>query len=226
MKILHLEDELKTAAAVKAFLEEQGIEVDHVDDVPEAKSLISSNKYDVIISDVKLPSGSGIDFCQWLRDQEIYTPVLILSALAELDDKITGLNSGSDDYMTKPFNLRELQARITALSRRYTSVPDRNRAFLHYDDIVMNLRTLEVTRNGENVPLTSREFKLLEYLILNKGRVIPKLEILENVWNLSEEINTNVIEVYINYLRKKIEKPGLNKIIHTHFGSGYILKDE
>ena len=90
----------------------------------------------------------------------------------------------------------------------------------------MNLRTLEVTRNGENVPLTSREFKLLEYLILNKGRVIPKLEILENVWNLSEEINTNVIEVYINYLRKKIEKPGLNKIIHTHFGSGYILKDE
>jgi two-component system copper resistance phosphate regulon response regulator CusR len=155
----------------------------------------------------------------------ITVPLLIISALYEAEDKVVGLNAGADDYLSKPFDFKELLARIQALLRRSNPALIAQTK-ISFADLEMNLFTLEVYRSGIKIVLTPREFALLEYFVRNPNRVIPKLELLERVWSLNENINTNVIEVYVNYIRNKIDKSFPNKLIHTHFGVGYILKND
>jgi two-component system, OmpR family, copper resistance phosphate regulon response regulator CusR len=226
MKILIIEDEPKAAQSLKAYLEEEcQAEVDSAFDGYSGKRLAQQNTYDIILTDVVLPQINGIELCKQLRDLGIKIPILMLSALYQPEDKVIGLNAGADDYMSKPYDFKELVARMQALIRRVnqTLIPQPK---LHFADIEMNLSTLEVWRTGIKITLTPREFTLLEYLVRNPNRVIPKLEILERVWGLNDNINTNVIEVYVNYVRNKIEKGFTEKLIHTHFGVGYILKKD
>ncbi len=226
MKILIIEDEPKTAQSLRAYLEEEcQAEVDCAFDGYSGMRFAQQNLYDIILTDVVLPHINGIELCRQLREMGIKAPILILSALYQPEDKVVGLNAGADDYLSKPFDFHELAARLQALMRRanQTLIPQTK---LFFADLEMNLSTLEVWRDGNKITLTPREFALLEYLVRNPGRVIPKSEILERVWGLNEDINTNVIEVYVNYVRNKIDKGFLVKLIHTHFGVGYILKND
>lgn len=225
MKILLIEDEPKTAQSIKTWLEEAYIAVDCAYDGFTGKLLGERNNYDVIVSDIILPGMNGIELCKHFRKIEVQTPILLLSALSQSDDKVTGLNAGADDYLAKPFDFQELLARINALVRRSVqklSTPQ----VLSVADLELNLDTLEAWRSGVKISLTVREFALLEYFIRNAGRVLSKAEISEQVWNLDADINTNVIEVYISYLRNKIDKGFETKLIHTQFGHGYILKTD
>jgi len=225
MKVLLIEDEQKTAESIKSWLEDARIEVDCAFDGFTGQRLAGQNEYDVIISDIVLPGVNGIDICRNLRDKGSQTAILLLSALSRPEDKVMGLNAGADDYMTKPFYFPELLARIHALTRRKGRSMEYP-AKLSFADLELNLHSLEVWRAGVKIVLTPREFSLLEYLVRNQGRVIPKAEISEKVWNLDVEINTNVIEVYVGYLRNKIDKEFGKRLIHTHFGVGYVLKEE
>lgn len=223
MKVLLIEDEPKTASSIKAFLDENGIQTDLSLNAADGLKKIDRQAFDVIVTDVIMPDMDGIKLSQVLRSKQIKTPILMISALDETEDKISGLDAGADDYLAKPFDLKELLARISALHRR-SNLSNLSSEKLNYEDLEINIATLEVTRAGKKIILTPKEFSLLEYLLRNQGRVIPKLEILEKVWNLGVEINTNVIEVYVNYLRKKIDKEFTDKLIHTHFGIGYYIK--
>ncbi len=187
------------------------------------RTIAQHNVFDLIICDVILPNLNGIDLCRELREFGIRTPFLFLSALSQTEDKVVGLDAGADDYLAKPFDFKELRARIEALTRRAGQPPP---VKLVFADLEMNLSTLEVTRAGQKIVLTPREFSLLEFLVKNPGRVVSKSEILEAVWNIDEKINTNVIEVYVGYVRNKMDKGFSPKLIHTHFGVGYVLKIE
>jgi two-component system, OmpR family, copper resistance phosphate regulon response regulator CusR len=224
MKILIIEDEPKTAHSLRAYLEEEcQAEVDCAFDGYSGKRFAQQNSYDIILTDVVLPHINGIELCKQLREMGITIPILMLSALYQPEDKVIGLNARADDYLSKPFDFPELVARLQALIRRTnnTLIPPTK---LFFADLEMNLSTLEVWRNTVKIVLTPREFALLEFLVRNPNRVIPKSEILERVWGLNEDINTNVIEVYVNYVRNKVDKNFNPKLIHTHFGVGYILK--
>jgi len=225
MKVLLIEDEQKTAQSIKSWLEEAQMTVECAFDGFTGKRLATLNEYDIIISDIILPKINGIDLCRHFREAGIKTPILMLSALSQPEDKVAGLNAGADDYLSKPFHFQELLARLYALVRRSTQQPAFS-AKLTFADLELNLDTLEVWRSGVKITLTPREFALLEYLVRNQARVVPKAEISERVWNLIPEINTNVIEVYVGYLRNKIDKGFEKRLIHTHFGVGYYLKNE
>ena len=225
MKILLIEDELKTSQSIKSWLEEYQIDVDCAYDGDSGLSLVGHKSYDVILSDVILPKLGGFEFCRKVRDAGIRTPIMMLSALSQPEDKVTGLDAGADDYMSKPFDFKELLARINALVRRSTD-KDAHTNILTFADLELNLNTFEVHRAGKKIILTPREFALLEYLVRNQGRVLSKAEISEKVWNIDIEYNTNVIEVYVNYLRNKIDKGFDKKLIYTQFGIGYYLKHE
>jgi two-component system, OmpR family, copper resistance phosphate regulon response regulator CusR len=228
MKILLIEDEEKTAKAVQAYLKECQMEVICAFDGATGRTFALENSFDIIISDVTMPYLDGLALCRELRASGNKTPFLFLSALSETNDKILGLEAGADDYLAKPFDFKELRARIDALARRAgkaaVAAPPANKLF--FADLEMNLETLEVTRSGHKIMLTPREFALLEFLVRNPGRVISKTEILERVWNIDEKINTNVIEVYVSYVRNKVDKGFDKKLIRTHFGAGYILKKD
>ena len=208
MKMLIIEDEPKTAQTLQAYLEEECLaKVDCFFDGDSGKRAALQGQYDVILTDIVLPELSGIDLCYQLREAGVTTPILILSALNQPEEKVAGLNAGADDYLSKPFYFKELVARIQALVRRAGQPP-----------------APSSRRAQQKIVLTPREFALLEYFLRNPNRVIPKLEILENVWGLNEGINTNVVEVYLNYIRNKVDKGFAKKLLHTHFGVGYILK--
>lgn len=225
MKVLLIEDEPKMARSLKKGLEEHRIEVDTALDGQLGYQLATDNEYQVIISDVILPKMSGIDVLRQLRQTGNRTPIILLTALGQTDDKVCGFEAGADDYLTKPFEFRELLMRIRALARRpvETYQPSPN---LRFSDLEMNLETKEFFRDGQKIALTPREFSLMEYLLRNPGRVISKLEISERVWNLHFDTGTNVIEVYMNFVRKKVEKGFDKKLIHTQFKNGYILREE
>lgn len=225
MKILLIEDEPKMVRSLKKGLEEHQIEVDYAYDAVLGKRLSQSNDYAVIISDVILPGMNGFELLRQIRREGNHTPVLLLTALGQTDDKVEGFDAGADDYLTKPFEFRELLMRVKALARRPVESyqPDME---LRFSDMFMNLRTKEFFRASRKIPLTPREFALMEYFLRNPGRVISKTEISEQVWNLDFDTGTNVIEVYVNFLRKKIEKGFDKKMIHTQFKNGYILREE
>ncbi len=225
MKVLLIEDEPKMARSLKKGFEEHLIEVDAALDGSVGQRLAESNEYSVIISDVVLPEINGLELLRQLRENGNHTPVILLTALGQTDDKVSGFEAGADDYLTKPFEFRELLVRVRALARRpvdtYKQTP-----VLRFADVEMNLETKEFYRDGHRIPLTPREFALMEFFLKNPGRVISKTEISERVWNLNFDTGTNVIEVYVNFLRKKIDKEFSKRLIHTQFKIGYILKEE
>lgn len=225
MKVLIIEDEVKAVNSLAKGLKEYQIDVDYAYDGITGTRLAEANQYDVIISDIIVPGINGFDLTRELRSKGISTPVLLLTALSSTDDKVTGLEVGADDYLTKPYEFKELLARIKALSRRGKEPPV-PKVTLSFSDMEMNLTTKEFFRHGKKIELTPKEFALMEYFIRNQGRVISKAEIAEKVWDINFETTSNVVEVYVNYLRNKVDKPFEKKLIHTVFGVGYILKDE
>lgn len=226
MNILLIEDEQSVSSFIKRGLEEQGNTVVQAFDGIIGLKLACQDEFDVIILDVVMPGMNGIEVCDKLKNQEgITTPILMLTALGTTDDIVTGLETGADDYLPKPFKFKELLARIQALVRRNAFIDQKENQILKVQDLEMNLKSKEVNRGGVEIILTAREFKLLEYLIKNKNRVVSRTNILENVWEVDFDLGTNVIDVYINYLRKKIEHGFSSKIIKTVIGMGYIIKD-
>lgn len=223
MKLLLVEDEPKTVESVRQGLVEHGYQVDTARDGTTGLRLSLNNAYDLIISDVIMPGLSGHQLTRTLRDAGVQTPVLMLTALGGIDDKLTGFDAGADDYLTKPFEFAELLARVRVLTRRQGSQPAH---LLHYQDLEMNLDAHTVTRQGRRIDLTGKEFSLLELLLRHPGRVLSKQEIAEKIWDAQVDSSTNVIEVYINLLRKKVDKDFPHRLIHTQYGMGYILKSE
>ena len=222
MKILVIEDEVKTLQLIKQGLEEQQWEVDIAYDGSMGFQLATRHDYVLIISDIILPMLNGLELCKKLRHEGIDTPILLLTALGTTDDKITGLDAGADDYLGKPFEFKELMARVRALTRRMGSITQTN--LLKIADLEMDLDTKTVVRADREIPLTAKEFTLLEYFIRHQGRVISKVELAEKIWDITFDTGTNVIEVYVNFLRKKIDKDFENKLLHTQIGMGYVLK--
>lgn len=223
MKILVIEDEAKTLQLIKQGLEEQQWEVDVAYDGLIGLQLATYNNYTLIISDIILPGISGLELCRELRAKGVVSPIILLTALSTTDDKIIGLDAGADDYLTKPFEFRELMARIRALTRRNIgSIQTEN--LLKIADLEIDLDAKTVTRNGKEITLTAKEFLLLEYFVRHQGRVISKVELVEKIWDITFDTGTNVIEVYINFLRKKIDKDFEPKLLHTQIGMGYVMK--
>lgn len=233
MKILVVEDEAKVAEVLKRGLVEEGYDVEVAFDGQIGLRLASSGSFDLIILDINLPLMNGLELCKKLRTTDEITPVLMLTALGMSEDIVTGLDAGADDYLAKPFRFNELYARIKALTRRkkiITSTVDALRQsggskdVFVLDDLHIDFDAREIRRAEKPIQLTAREYALLEYLARNVGKVRSRLEIAEAVWGLDFETGTNFIDVYINYLRNKIDKPFGKKLIHTVTGFGYVLK--
>ncbi len=225
MKILLIEDELKTLTYIRKGLEENSHNVDTASDGIAGRYLAMSNKYDLIISDIVLPGLDGRALCRELRAAKIETPLLMLTALGGADHVVEGLDSGADDYLAKPFEFKELMARIRSLSKR-TARQGGGEAMLTIGDLEMDLEAKSVRRGNKSIALTVKEFALLEYLLRHKGKVLSRKEIARNVWNLDFDTGTNTVEVYVNYLRKKVDRDFEKRLIHTQFGMGYVVKEE
>lgn len=223
MRLLVIEDEKKVARFIKKGLEEEGYAVDLAFDGEEGLAMVLDQVHDLIILDIALPKIDGLQVLKKLRERNVRTPVLLLTVRATIEDKVLGLDSGADDYLTKPFVFQELLARIRALLRRKAEAGP---PLLQVEDLVLDPARHLVTRGGERVDLTSKEFALLEYLLRNAGRVLSRAMISEHVWNYDFDTETNVIDVYVNYLRRKIDSGRDKKLIHTVRGSGYVLKSE
>jgi len=226
MNILVIEDEQRVSSFIKKGLEEQGHKVMQAYDGELGLKLALQGNFDVIILDFILPFINGIEVCDKLKNQyKISTPIIMLTALSTTDDIVLGLEIGADDYLAKPFKFKELLARINVIERRQ-KVDSNNNEILKIKDLTMNLKTKEVYRRNQQINLTSQEFKLFEYFLKNKNRVLSRVDILENIWGVNFELSTNVVDVYVNYLRKKIEKPFNDKIIETVIGMGYVVKEK
>lgn len=225
MRILLVEDQDKMAAFVKRGLNEAGYAVDVADRGASAEGLCAEHDYDLVILDVMLPDQSGIDTARHLRRDGFTGPVLMLTALATTQDKVGGLDAGADDYMTKPFSFDELMARVRALLRRFQGREDTG-SVLKFADLDLDLIKRQATRQGVSIPLTTKEFALLEYFMRNPERPLSRVSIAEHVWDLHFDSESNVIDVYINLLRKKIDAPFGKKLIHTVVGTGYVLKTD
>ena len=223
MRLLLVEDDKKIALFVKAGLKEAGFAVDHVIDGQDGLHLAVTEPYDVAVIDIMLPTLDGLTIIKEMREAEINTPVLILSAKRTVDERVEGLKSGGDDYLTKPFAFSELLARVQALIRRSSQVT--SPAELEVADLILNIQTRKVFRDGEEIDLQPLEFSLLEYLMRNADRIVSKTMIMEHVWDYNFNPQTNVVEARICYLRDKIDKNFDNKLIHTVRGVGYVLKE-
>lgn len=225
MNLLIIEDERKTADSLKKGLEESGYEVDVAYDGLTGLSLAKTNKYNLIVSDIVLPKMNGVELCRQISSLESNVPILLLSALDSKDDVVSGLEAGAEDYLTKPFDFRELVARVRILTKRKETVAA-PLSLITFSDITMNLNSKEVSRGGVHIELTAKEFRLLEYFIRTPNTVISRAELAKEIWNIDFNTGTNIVEVYINYLRNKIDKPFERKLIHNLHGMGYILKEE
>ena len=223
MRLLLIEDDLQAAEYLVKGLRENGYTVAHSADGRDGLHQATHNSWDVIIADRQLPHGDGLDIIHSLREQGDRTPVLILSALGTVDDRVYGLRAGGDDYLTKPFAFSELLARIEALSRRASAANEETR--LKIADLELDLITRRVSRGERSVELTTREFQLLEYLMRRPGQVVTRTMLLEGVWNLHFDPQTNVIDVHMSRLRNAIDKGYPKPLIHTVRGAGYVLKE-
>lgn len=221
MRVLVIEDEGKVASFIRRALEEEGYAVDHAADGRQGLDLGETGVYDLIVLDLMLPGLPGLEVLKTLRRQKVTSPVLILTARTQVDQKVRGLDAGADDYLTKPFAIEELLARTRALLRRGIGEVS---GMLVVDDLVLNPATREVMRGGQRIELTAKEYGLLEYFMRNTGRVLTRPMIAEHVWNLDFDTFTNVIDVYVNYLRNKVDRGRPKKLIHTVRGSGYVLR--
>ncbi len=223
MKILLVEDEERLASFIRKGMSAEGYEVEIAYDGRTGLSLFRLNIYDIILLDVNLPQMNGFELCRLIRAENETIPVLMLTALDSLADKSDGFNAGADDYLAKPFEFQELLLRLRALTRRNGSRP---KQLLRLADLELNLDTKTVTRAGKRIDLTTREYALIEYLMLNKGKIISRVDISERIWSLNFDNNSNVIDVYVSYLRKKIDKDFSPKLLHTIVGMGYVLRED
>lgn len=224
MKVLAIEDDLKILEFLDIGLREAGVQFDSAIDGTIGWEKLNSEKYDVIILDVMLPGMDGLTLLSKMRAEKKCTPVLILSAKKTLEDKVTGLQAGGDDYLVKPFAFAELLARLNALTRRTLSPPEENN--LRYEDLEVDQEKREVSRQGQKIALQVREYALLVYFMQNPGKVLTKSLILEKVWGYDFDPQTNVVDVLVCRLRNKIDKDFKDKIIQTHRGVGYVLKKD
>lgn len=225
MNILLIEDEPKTLQYIKKGLEENEYLVDTAEDGKTGKHLALRNHYHLIITDVIMPGLDGRALCMELRQSKIQTPILMLTALSSTEEIVVGLDSGADDYLSKPFEFKELLARIRSLTKRRRFGAG-GESLLIIADLVMDVELRTVKRGDKPIELTAKEFGLLEYFLRNQGKVIHRAELAKNVWNVDFDTGTNMVEVYVNYLRKKIDRDFEKKLIHTQFGMGYVLKAE
>ena len=225
IRILFIEDEKKIADALKKGMEEQGFYVLVAYDGAMGEKLFNNYDFDLIILDINLPDINGYTLSRTIRQKNKNIPILMLTALGTVDDKIEGFEAGADDYLVKPFAFKELLARIKSLLRRTIhGLPTGH--ILRIGDLEINLDSKEVMRSGNKISLTAKEFQLLEYLVRNKNKVVSRADIAGKVWDIGFDTGTNVIDVYINFLRKKIDKDYPAKLIHTQIGMGYIMKEE
>ena len=224
--ILIVEDERKIADTVKLGLTEHGFQVEVAYDGAIAFKIFSARPFNLIILDINLPGMNGYDLCKAIRAVNNNIPVIMLTSMSDMNDKVEGYESGADDYLVKPFEFRELLLKIRVLLKRslQEQVPVGN--LLKVADLEMNLDSKEVTRAGKKINLTAKEFQLLEYMLRNKNRLLTRAAIAVHVWDIDFDTNTNVIDVYISYLRNKVDKLFGQKLIHTQVGMGYILKDK
>ena len=222
MRILVVEDEKKVAGFIKKGMEEETYAVDVAVDGEEGWAMAEVNQYDLIILDLMLPKMDGLEMLTRCRDKKITTPIILLTAKDSVEDKVTGLNKGADDYLTKPFAFSELLARSRSLLRRGQG---ETKTVLKLADLSLDLVSHKVNRNGEEVELTGKEYSLMEYFMRNQGKVLTRTMIAEHVWDYNFDTFTNVIDVYINHLRKKIDKDHPKKLLHTLRGVGYVLKE-
>ncbi|WP_447968197.1 response regulator transcription factor [Nitrospira sp. M1] len=223
MRILVVEDEPKVASFIRRALEEESYAVDVCADGQQGQDWAQSIDYDLIVLDLMLPGIPGLELLKQIRKGGVKTPVMILTARSEVDQRVKGLDAGADDYLTKPFAIEELLARARALLRRAGGVPT---GILEVGDLVLNPVTREVTRGDQRIELTTKEYALLEYLMRNAGRVLTRPMITEHVWDLDFDTFTNVIDVYISYLRNKIDKGREQSLIQTVRGSGYVMRSD
>jgi DNA-binding response OmpR family regulator len=222
MKILVVEDEIKVASFLKKGLEQEYHSVDVANDGKKGLDLSLTEEYDLIILDIMLPLLDGISVLKELRKEKIETPVLMLTAKGSVDDKVTGLDSGADDYLPKPFAFEEFLARVRALLRRKESSKS---LLLSADDLVLNTQTHRVTRGNKEIFLTPKEYSILDYLLRNKNHVVSRMKLTEHVYEYQFDPDTNVIDVYINKLRNKIDKDYSYQLLHTIRGVGYMIKE-
>lgn len=222
-RICLVEDENKVSSFIKKGLHEHNYEVDVADNGEDALDLMQQHDYNLVILDVMLPGMSGIELCRRLRKLQPQLPVLMLSALGTIDDKVNGLQSGSDDYLVKPFHFNELLARIEALLRR-KKLADGDDHILSFGGLKLNTWDKTAEREGKQITLTAKEYSLLELFIKNHNKLLSREFIMERVWGINFDTGTNMVDVYVNYLRNKIQKGFDKKLIHTVIGMGYILK--
>ena len=224
MKILIVEDEPKVAQFLKNGLEENGYEAELAYDGLSAEKLVKSNRYDMFILDIIIPGINGLELCKRLKNINPSLPVLMLTALGTTDDKITGFDAGANDYLVKPFEFRELLARVKVLLKK-TEKPQDRQNILTVSDLELDLERKVAKRANTYIDLTAKEFSLLEFFMRNSGRVLSRVDIAEKVWDIKFDFGTNVVDVYVNFLRKKIDKGFDMKLIHTRVGFGYVFGD-
>lgn len=226
--ILLVEDESSVASLIIRSLNDEGHTVSLAPDGTTGLQMVTGHEYDLVILDVMLPGINGLDLCRRIRDNKITTPILILTALGTTQNIVAGLDSGADDYLVKPYKLAELQARTRSLLRRGVSNSDVEAIVdvsLKISDLELDINEKVARRSGRKIDLTPTEYRLLKYLMTNQRKVLSRMEILEQVWGVDFNMNTKVVDVYVNYIRKKVDAENDNKLIHTVVGMGYIMKE-
>jgi DNA-binding response OmpR family regulator len=222
MRVLLVEDEQRLVRLMRRVLEDERYVVDAAYDGEEGIKKAGLGAYDLIILDIMLPRCDGVDVCRWLRTHKIATPILMLTARDQLEDKVAGLDAGADDYLTKPFAFEELLARLRALARRAPAAPQE--PLLRVGDLTMDLHRHEVQRNGQLIPLTMREFALLEYLMRHAGQALSRAQITNHVWPYDSDAVSNIVDIYIHYLREKVDRGFPSQLIQTIRGIGYSIR--
>ncbi|MCX2429169.1 MULTISPECIES: response regulator transcription factor [unclassified Pedobacter] len=225
MNLLLVEDEPNVVSVISRGLTDEGFTVSIAPDGLIGKQMAIENHFDLIILDIMLPGINGLELCKMIKEQKPGIPVIMLTALGTTENVVNGLDNGADDYLIKPFKFAELFARIRMLLRRYQGTVNLDQ-IISIADLKINLSAKTVNRNQTDIVLTATEYRLLEYMAKNKGKILSRIDILENVWDIDFNLGTNVVDVYVNYLRKKIDKNASQKLIHTAVGLGYVLKEK
>jgi DNA-binding response OmpR family regulator len=225
MKILVVEDEAHVVSVIRRTLDEAGYEVTVAMDGNTGYQIAKTNDFDLLVLDIMMPGMNGLELCRRLRSEKVNAPILMLTALNSTENIVAGLDSGADDYLPKPFHFNELLARIRSLIRRNNTEALPATRLLSAGDLTLDPDAKQVLYNKIPINLTATEFRLLECFLRNKSRVVSRQDLLETVWGIDFNMSTNVVDVYVNYLRKKLDKAGAEKMIHTQVGMGYILKD-